>query len=80
MSVVPRAGGGTEVRMRFTLVNAESRQSSPSASTGGIATEARSGNAGRPVDQRATEARGGNAGRPADQRGCRVDRRARRPA
>jgi anti-sigma regulatory factor (Ser/Thr protein kinase) len=64
MSVVPRAGGGTEVRMRFALVNAENRQSSPSASIGGIATEMR----------------GGNAGRPAESRGCHLGRRARRPA
>lgn len=64
MSVVARAGGGTEVRMRFALVNADSRQPSPSASSGGIVTELR----------------GGNTGRPAEQRGCRVDRRARRPA
>lgn len=64
MSVVPRAGGGTEVRMRFALVSAASRQSSSSASRGGIGTDAR----------------GGNAGRPAEHRGCRVDRRARRPA
>lgn len=63
MSVVPRAGGGTEVRMRFALVSAARRQSSPSASSGGIATELR-----------------GSAGRPAEHRGCRVDRRARRPA
>ena len=64
MSVVCRAGGGTEVRMRFALVHADSRQPSPSASLGGIAAEMR----------------GGNPGRPAEQRGCRVDRRARRPA
>jgi len=64
MAVVPRAGGGTEVRMGFALVNAESTPTSPSPSAGGTATELR----------------GGNAGRPSEQRGCRGDRRARRPA
>lgn len=62
MTIVPRARGGTEVRMRFSLVNAKSTP--PPTSIGGIATEMR----------------GGDAGRPFDQRGCHVDRRARRPA
>jgi anti-sigma regulatory factor (Ser/Thr protein kinase) len=64
MSIVPRAGGGTEVRMRFALVSAKTRRSSPTASSRGIANEMR----------------GGNAGRPVEHHGCRVDRRARRPA
>ena len=64
MSVVPRARGGTEVQMRFALVHADRGPSFPLASTGGIATEMC----------------GGNPGRPIAHRGCRVDRRARRPA
>lgn len=64
MSVVARAGGGTEVRMRFALVSADRGQPSPSAPIGGMATDMH----------------GAHAGRPADQRGCSVDRRARRPA
>lgn len=65
MSVVARAGGGTEVRMRFALVSAESSQPPPSASSGGVPTDLRDGNAGRPAQQRGD---------------CRVDRRARRSA
>ena len=64
MSVVPRAGGGTEVRMRFALVHAGRGPDSPSPSTGALSTEKR----------------GANAGRPAEQRGCHADHRARRPA
>ncbi len=65
LTVVPRAGGGTEVRMRFALVHAESTSAgSPLTWGGGIPSEMR----------------GGNAGRPSEQRVCRVDRHARRPA
>lgn len=50
MAIAPRAGGGTEVRMRFSLVTAGS--SSGSASGGGIATERRSGAAERRCEPR----------------------------
>lgn len=51
MAVVPRAGGGTEVRMRFALVHAGS---APTFATSGdgTTTELRGGNAGRPSEQR----------------------------
>ncbi len=64
MSVVARAGGGTEVRMRFALVSADRSQPSSSAPIGGMAADLHSA----------------NAARPAEHRGCSVDRRARRPA
>ena len=63
MAVVPRAGGGTEVRMRFALVHAGDTPASPAAGAQGTTTESH----------------GANAGRPSEQRICRGDRRARRP-
>lgn len=64
MAVVPRAEGGTEVRMRFALIHAGSGGTSPPA----------------PAGDKATGMRGGSAGRSSGQRACRGDRRARRPA
>ncbi len=64
MEVVPRAAGGTEVRMCFVLVHADGAPTSPPALASGTASQLP----------------GGSTGRPSEQRGCRGDRRARRPA
>ncbi len=50
MAVVPRAGGGTEVRMRFALVDADGTPPSPATRAGGLATELRGGHAGYPSE------------------------------